>query len=262
MIQVDVQSCARDGLCIEVCPMRLLQPGPDRTPVARPDAAASCAACGHCVAVCRRQALRHERLPFERFTRAQAREAIPGEAVDGLLRSRRSCREYRDEPLTRPEVEALLDTVRHAPTANNSQLLRWIATSGPATTRALAARVAESLRGDERFAGFTRAWDEGCEVVFRGAPHVLIALAPADYPLGMIDCATAIAYLELSAHAHGYGTCWAGAFTVAANHDPELTRSLALPAGYAVRGGVMLGRPRHGYVLVPPRKETELTWLD
>ena len=60
-----------------------------------------------------------------------AAKELPAPALmDGLLMSRRSVREFEDQPVGRQVLEALLDVARRAPTAVNSQKLHWIVVEG------------------------------------------------------------------------------------------------------------------------------------
>lgn len=60
----------------------------------------------------------------------------------------------------------------------------------------------------------------GFDAICLNAPHLIIAHANKTaafskyYP---VDCATAIAYMELAAPSLGLGTCWNGLFLTAVN---------------------------------------------
>jgi nitroreductase len=104
-------------------------------------------------------------------------------------------------------------------------------------------------------------WEQGYDFVLRGAPVVIVACTPADYAWGKQDCAIALTFLELAAEARGLGVCWAGYLTrVAAVHAP-LRQALAVPEGYVVHGGLMLGERKYSYRLVPPRKPLSVQWV-
>jgi nitroreductase len=74
-----------------------------------------------------------------------------------------------------------------------------------------------------------KAWDEGADVVSRGAPHLIIAHAPKADPSAASACTIAQTYLELAASAFGLGACWMGLVDMTANTWPPLQRLLALP---------------------------------
>jgi len=104
-------------------------------------------------------------------------------------------------------------------------------------------------------------WEKGYDFVLRGAPVVIVVCTPGDYGWGKQDCAIALTFLELAAEARGLGVCWAGFLTrVARVHEP-LRKALAVPDGYVVHGGLMLGERKFSYRLVPPRKPLSVQWV-
>jgi nitroreductase len=175
--------------------------------------------------------------------------------------SRRSVREFKDRPIARATLEALLNVARRAPTASNSQNLHWIVVDNGARVRALSAEAMNWLRTAGIGPAQSKQWEEGYDFILRGAPAVVVACAPADYGWGKQDCAIALTFLELAAEARGLGVCWAGYLTrVAALHAP-IGQLLSVPEGYAVHGGLMLGERKYSYRLVPPRKPLSAHWV-
>jgi nitroreductase len=209
--------------------------------------------------VCPTGAFHHAGLPREPFLPAAKRLPSPS-LIDGFLRGRRSVREFKKEPLARATLEALLDIARRAPTASNSQKLHWIVVNDAAKVRALSEETVNWLQASNLPAARREQWESGYDFVLRGAPAVIMACAPADYDWGKQDCSIALTFLELAAEARGLGVCWAGFLTrVAAVHAP-LRQTLSVPDGYAVHGGVMLGKGTYSYRLVPPRKPLSVQW--
>lgn len=261
LIRVNAQTCRRDGICLEVCPCGVISTDAEGYPVTTEASEQSCIDCGHCAAVCATGALTHGRLPAEAFLpNPQPRPETAGE-VESLLRGRRSVREFKDKPVDHELLARLLDVARRAPTAINSQKIGWIMVEDPAKTRRLAELGMEWLRGAGVFPRYAELWDAGREVVLRGAPHVAVAYAPADYPWGLVDGSIALTYLELAAAAHGLGACWAGLLTRAASAHPPVAEALGLSDERKICGALMLGWPKHRYRLVPPRQPARVEWL-
>ena len=256
-ITVDTQRCKKDGACVAVCPSGFLTVNEKGFPEEVVDG--HCIECGHCVAVCPQDALVHSGLPREPFL--QAAKKLPAPAViNGFLNSRRSVREFKDKPIARGTLEALLDVARRAPTASNSQKLHWIVVADGAKVRALSAEAMNWLRISGISQEQLRQWEQGHDFILRGAPVVIVACAPADYAWGKQDCAIALTFLELAAEARGLGVCWAGYLTRVAGVHAPLGRALSVPEGYVVHGGLMLGERKYSYRLVPPRKPLSVHW--
>lgn len=257
-LTLDQDQCLQDGACVDVCPARTLRMNEAGYP--EEIAEAHCIECGHCVAVCMSGALHHAALPDEAFLPVP--ENRPSAAtMDGFLMSRRSVREFKPEPVARPTMEALLEVARRAPTASNSQKLRWIVVSGRDKVQALAAAVVEGGKLGGLPAALIAQWEAGYDFALRGAPTVLVGCAPSDYSWGQVDCATALAYVELAAEARNLGICWAGYLTRIGSLYPPVQQLLQIPAGYTICGGLMLGEGTYAYLRIPPRKPLVAQWL-
>jgi len=241
LITVDKESCRRDGVCIAACPLGSIVADAEGYPVAPKDA--DCIQCGHCVAICPHGALQNNRLPMADFLPAP-RGRASFEATAGLMRHRRSVRQYKAQPVPRETLAELLDVARYAPTAKNTQQISYIVLENPETTKALGKAIAAwalPLPGMERYAKLHAA---GGDFVMRGAPHLVVALADANNEWGLTDAGIALSYLELAAAAHGLGACWAGIVQRALTKNAELAASIGVPADKAVYGALMLGQPK------------------
>lgn len=256
-ITVNKELCKKDEACVTVCPARSLTVDRDGFP--EEIAGSRCILCGHCVAVCPHGALTHADLPADEFLPAV--KVLPEPALmDGFLMSRRSVREFKDRPVEKEVLEALLEVARRAPTASNSQRLHWIVVMGKEKVHELAQEAVNGAQlaaiGAERL----QQWEDGYDFVLRGASSLVVVCAPADYNWRQEDSAIALTYLELAAEARGLGVCWAGYLTrIAGMHEP-LCRKLSVPAGYAVCGALMLGEGQYKYRLIPPRKPLSVQW--
>jgi len=257
-ITVDAEKCKRDGMCAEVCPTGFLTVGGEGWPKEAPEN--PCIACGHCVAVCPHGALAHSGLEGGGFSPVP--KNLPGLSdARALMLARRSVRAYKDKPVSADMLGGLLDTARYAPTAVNTQKVSFVACVDPAKVKEAASLCVEWLRGTGYYPHLVQAWDMGREVALRGAPAIVVAHAPADYPWGETDSVIALSYLELAAASAGLGVCWAGLLTKAAQASPALSAFLGVGEGQIVRGGLMLGYPKYRYQLIPPRQAAKVTWL-
>jgi len=257
-ITIDQDRCKKDGACVAVCPARFLTLDEQGFPAEV--AGGNCILCGHCVAVCPSGAITHADLPLETFLPA-AKELPAPAVIDGFLNSRRSVREFKPRPVDHHTLEDLLDVARRAPTASNSQKLRWIVVDSAEKVHALSAEAVGWMRSLNNNPAMVARWEAGYDVVLRGAPTLVVACAPADYAWGKQDCSIALTYLELAAEARGLGACWAGYLTHIAGLYAPLRQALSLPDGYAVCGALMLGEHKFTYRRVPPRKPLSVQWI-
>jgi nitroreductase/NAD-dependent dihydropyrimidine dehydrogenase PreA subunit len=257
-ITVDANLCKGDGACVAVCPAGVLALDAKGLPEEVPGS--NCILCGHCVAVCPHAALTHAGLPQEPFLPASKKLPAPA-VIDSFLIGRRSVREFKDQPIARETMKALLDVARRAPTASNSQKLHWIVMEGKAKVHALSVEVMNWMRTSDISPARLAQWEGGYDFILRGAPTVVMACAPADYGWGKQDSAIALTFLELAAEARGLGACWAGYLTRIASVHAPIRQALSVPDGYVVCGGLMLGERTYSYRLVPPRKPLSVQWI-
>jgi nitroreductase len=125
--------------------------------------------------------------------------------------------------------------------------------------RQMAAMVVDWARGKDMIPDIVALWEKGEDWPLRAAPHVAIACGPKGF--GSTDHVIAAATLELAASALGIGACWAGFFTGAANSYPPLAEFLGLPEGHIVHAALMLGYPQFAYHRIPPRRASEVRWI-
>ncbi len=261
MIQIDEKKCNRDGICVAVCPVELIKMDGDALPTEVAGAEERCFACGHCVAACPEAALSNSKLskclPFDEGKKAGV------ESLEQFLKMRRSIREFKKEPVPRETLAHVIDTARWAPSAVNIQPVRWLVVEKPEDTRKLAGLMADWIRSvnSPYMKRFSDAWDQGRDIILRGAPQVVIAHASEENVWSPVDCAIAITYLELAAQAGGLGTTWSGLLVRAAENSPKIGEFLKLPPGHKIFGAAMIGFPRFRYQRIPPKNEAVIDWL-
>jgi nitroreductase/NAD-dependent dihydropyrimidine dehydrogenase PreA subunit len=270
LIRVDPEKCRREGRCVEVCPLAILGMDPERGPQVRANRGHLCIACGHCVAVCPHGALDNVRNPLA------THEALPDYPVLGsrqaftFLRSRRSIRCYREEPVPRDVLLELLEVARYAPSGHNSQGLSYLIVEGRESLQGIrdtvVAWMRETIRSNPELArqlhmqGIVRAHRTGEDLLLRGAPHLVLATGRRDFRPVQASTFLALEYVELYATSLGLGTCWAGYVQACAQNYPPLSAFLRIPEGRVISGAMMVGYPRYVYHRLPGRNPLEVAW--
>jgi len=270
LFSVDARACLGDGICASVCPKALLRME-GGLPVMDPTREARCNLCGQCLAFCPALAVSLDTdspgLPVELDP---ALVIGPDQALQ-FIRSRRSTRRFRDEPVERAVIGRMLEAARLAPSGGNNHLVRWIVVDGREAVRAMACLVADwfdtSARHDPRH-GKRYAIDDilarfrgGDDVILRGAPHLVAAVTPAQAAWGAVDSAIALTCFDLAGNAHGVGACWAGYFIRAAASSVPLRQRLGLGEEEALQGAMVFGVARHAARRIPPRKPQNVAWI-
>lgn len=254
--QVDAATCVRCGLCVRDCLEGIIHMG--EAPFIAPQDTGKCIHCGHCQAICPTASIT---LDGHAPASLEAQPKAPGEAeVAGLIRRRRSVREYKAEPVDETLLARAIDLASFAPTSTNSREIAYLVLNGRDKVEKLRSLTAAIMRKDAFLKRLLEDAPAARDRIFRGAPCVLIAHAPESIPLAAADCATALATLELALPSFGLASCWAGIFTVVCGK--ETPGELALPQGNRVFGALMIGSPAIAYARVPFRTKPRIDWLD
>ena len=271
LLQIDRERCHQDGICADVCPALIISLDQEHGyPELVDHGAERCIRCGHCVAVCPHGALTHEAMAAEDCP-AIDRASLPDAGqLAHFLRSRRSVRRYKKEPLDRETLARIIDVARYAPSGHNYQPVQWMVIESPDEVQRLAGMVADWMRhlmaenasmvAAMHMDLLVEAWEKGQDRICRNAPHLIVAHAVQANPTAQAAATIALTYLELAAASMGVGTCWAGFFNVAANFWPPLKEALELPDGHAPFGAMMVGQPQYRYQRLPLRNEPQITW--
>ncbi len=260
-------ACVKCGICAEVCPIGIIGLDESGPKLNNP---ATCIRCGHCVAACPHAALDHSLAPLAAQVPLGDFPVLDADTAARFLRSRRSIRRYRQESVPRETLLKLLDIARLAPTASNTQGLSYLVVGDRDLMKKITATVIDSIEqqasegvaGVARYARIVDVYRKtGRDVILRDAPHLIIALAPKDFPLGGNNTRYSLAYAELYAPSLGFGTCWAGLFEMCAfAGDPALNDLLAIPADMAITGAIMAGYPVYRYHRLVDRDPLKVDW--
>ncbi|MEM1606685.1 MAG: nitroreductase family protein [Candidatus Bathyarchaeia archaeon] len=156
------------------------------------------------------------------------------------IRTRRSIRSYKPDPVPDDVLMKILDSARIAPSGSNRQPWKFIVVKDEEVKRKVAAACSRQMFIAE-------------------APIVIVACGRnIHYNRGgymgdlsmLVDVSIAFTHLILAARAEGLGTCWIGAFD-----NNELKRILDIPEEWNVVAVTPLGYPKdEGFGEPGPRK--------
>ncbi|MCL5035927.1 MAG: nitroreductase family protein [Chloroflexi bacterium] len=282
-ITVDNEKCTGCNLCSKVCKIVFKHTKGIPPVVEHPEI---CNRCGHCVAICPEGAIKTswgEAGPFP------PEPEDPAGALDFLIRTRRSVRQYKDEPVPREILKDLVETASLAPTGCNNRDVKFTVITDrqrlkeiSALTRKTMHGLLEKLKsplgrffvgmaiGKERLESmreaapfFTELIDNAPEeadpILYKAPAAVIIHHPSADFS-AEANCWLAVTYLMLAAQARGLGTCLIG-FVTGSARNPELKSKLGVPEGNGVYACVILGYPNIRYSRQVPYGKPDITWI-
>jgi nitroreductase/NAD-dependent dihydropyrimidine dehydrogenase PreA subunit len=255
--EVRQEKCTRCGLCAKDCPVNIidLKTGYPRIEAGKVN---TCIRCQHCLAICPTAAVSILGKSPEQSLSIKGNFPDPRQ-MEILIKGRRSVRQYQNENLDPELIKRALDVAWQAPTGVNMRQVQFSLIDDKSN---LAIFRDEAYRGLEEliacgqlpedkafFAGFVRTWREkGVDVLFRGAPHLVVATAPRSVPSPFPDCMIALSYFELYAQSLGIGTVWNGLVKWTIDDlVPELRTRLNIPEDHLVGYTMAFGKPAVQY---------------
>lgn len=252
MIAIDKTKCLRCSRCVRDCIAELLVPGSDGVPYMPAENEKYCINCQHCLAICPAGAVDCNGVGAEACA-APGKLPAPEEMLH-LLQMRRSCRLYKNENIAPETMEALKNALAWTPTGcNNHKLFFRIIEKKEemeffrkTTFSMLKILIKSGILGlfFPRFKRFFAAVMAGKDVVYRNAPHMIVAATPKNAPCKEADPWIALSYFDLHAQSFGLGTCWCGFAVHAFKMSKKMRKQLQLPPGYKVGAVMLFGNPQ------------------
>jgi len=146
------------------------------------------------------------------------------EPVLQTIMARRSIRRYTSEPVSQPEIEALLDAAMAAPSANNQRPWHFVV-------------VQES--GQRQKLSQVHRW---ARMIAEAPLAIAVCADPSSTPFWIDDCSAATENILLSAQAMGLGSVWIGIHQ-SAQYQQAVREVLGLPAHMGVHCLIAIGHP-------------------
>ncbi|MDD2731948.1 MAG: nitroreductase family protein [Candidatus Pacebacteria bacterium] len=141
------------------------------------------------------------------------------------IEQRRSVRAFRQDPINDEILLKILEAVRLAPSAHNSQEYKFIV-------------VKDSDKKKELAKASNQSFISEAPLVIVGVSLNPKHIMTSGVPAYAVDVAVAMDHLTLAASSEGLGTCWIGSFS-----QDEIRKILSIPVQYKVVALMPVGVP-------------------
>lgn len=254
---VDESLCIKCGQCVKECPVGIIDL--NDFPTILPEKEVECLKCQHCLAICPTGAL--SILGKDPSKSVANSKILPDSGkMAEMIKMRRSTRRYKNEEVSKDLIMEMLETASYAPSGHNKNSVHFTVVTNVQIMNLFREKVYNSIKSASDngtlssslsfLLDFQRLWvSKGIDILFRGAPHLVIASAPKNIATPIQDCIIALSYFELLANSHGLGTLWNGMVKwVIEDIDPELKSLLGVSNDHLIGYVMAFGKPEAKFV--------------
>lgn len=230
----------------------------------------TCISCGHCVAICPESAVE----PNLGSIKPLINPTITSSEFVNLSTGIRSCRNYLKKQVPEETIRALIENMKHYPSASNARpvhitaiqtgekiqklndqttnaLIKTLSLYTSPAMRPLMKIIAPSanIAGLRRYkAYFIKNQRSNTSQICHHAPLVMLFHAP-NPQLGMAaaDAYIWATYTTIYANTLGLGCCFIGFIVKAMERNKKMREEFNIPAGHKVYAALTLGYPKFSY---------------
>ena len=291
-IDINKNACNSCGLCVEICPNRIMATDGAKGISFRPDRLALCIKCGQCMAACPSQAIVVDALRYERDFFTLPKGSAEDMPFLEMIKTRRAIRVFKNQPVPKELLEKVVDAITFAPpgftplkteltVVHDTSLIRQAlpemikiydglvnAMDNPIARFMVRRRV-----GGTTFNTLKRhivpmmksrlpELKQGTEdTITRDAPAMIIFHAHRDAEGYEEDIHIALTYGFLAVHALGLGGSAMSIISPPIQRSPLLRKLFSIPDTNVVVGSMILGYPKYQYQRGIKRNLRNVNWI-
>lgn len=294
-IIIDQDKCIKCFECVRVCPTSNLYKKHDDLQIAK-DAMVRCIRCAHCLAICPEDAIRLSCYPDESEITPVPDLELDPQTLLNFLRSRRSTRLFKPEPVDKKDLDMLINAARYAPSGHNDQTSEYTVITGqrlneikntiiqevapvlkalPADPQAAAERLVNLLpkASSAMIISMLGTMKELVQVMAAGGRDHLFWDAPAliiisakkksnAFPAALENATLSAAYIMLMAEAMGLGTCSMGILIYSLEVSRKVQKLIELPKENRALYALAIGKKDVVFRKLVPRNKPKINYVE
>ena len=254
-IRVDKEKCIGCSLCVKDCPNGYLRIENGKACISED---AGCIECGHCFAVCPKQAVIMKNYPVTDEPFVSMTE-IDSAVLLAAMKSRRTIRHFKPQTVEQSVINKILEAGQYCPTATNAQNVNFtiLGKRQGKIEKECVALFRRIQKIAAPFAKIVRSMEIDDNYFFKKAPLVIVVSSKDNINAGL-----ASSYMELEAESLGLGVLYSGFFVVCSKLSGKIRRMLELPKVDKVVACMVMGYPAVKYQRIAPRRKRKTKVLD
>lgn len=291
---INESKCTGCGKCVFICPKRVIYIENKKAKIHQIN---DCMLCSHCYAVCEFDAIDFgaelEKIGFKTFKykeKNHSSKEIDPELFVNAVRSRRSVRKYTGEEIDDDVIRDLVEFAVTAPSGSNCQDWEFTVINGRDKVWEFASQLKKFFMRINRlssnrfirflsvpFMGKTlinyyrdhyetvelaiKESEAGVDLLFHGAPCVIIIHGPMDGSTPIEDAAFASYNICMLAHYMDLGTCMIGFAVESLNRSPDIKAELDIYENNRIHSVIAVGKPAVKFGRLSLRKKYSIEFI-
>ncbi|MCX8128515.1 MAG: nitroreductase [Clostridia bacterium] len=180
------------------------------------------------------------------------------------IKERRSVRFFSIQPISREDMELIIEAGNYAPTGANLQPWRFVVIQSEEIRKELAKNAKPVYQNymkhaDESFKQMRKSIDEMLEdSIYYSAPAIVFVIGKKVLSYAY-DCPMVCENMMLAAKSLGIGSCWLGFGQMGLTDD--IRASMEIKGDEEIFGPIVFGYPAQGFPEESKRREPVVKWL-
>ena len=282
---INHETCIKCGKCVRVCPADIFSQQNTGAPI-NLNSVDNCIVCGHCVDVCPTNSIMHSEFPLEKQHMIDYTLMPTPEQMMELIKARRSNRSITSKPISKKQLEQIIEAAHFAPTATNSQSLSYTIVTNPQKLKFVAdytigifdslAKILLNpivklfakplLKDTYKYAPMCKQLKEeheaGKDPILRKATALIFIHTPKSNRFGSEDANLAYQNASLMAQSLGISQIYMGFVLTAIKQDSHNKLAKTLGIDGKIEAIMALGIPAFRYPQYTDRKEISKKYLE
>jgi nitroreductase len=182
--------------------------------------------------------------------------------LDVCIKGRRSVRSYTDKPVSREQIEKVLEAGTWAPNAIGNEPWRFVVIQNKGLIKYVSDETKILLRETSHPFAERSAWTDADTICY-DAPVLILICTEKNQQLSsfyLSDCVLAAQNMFLKAYELGLGTCYMG-LVFLLKDKPEVLKKIGIPENYEMMVPLVLGHPKTQKGAGRRNKPSVLKWI-